>query len=474
MGLINNVKWVTLSQFVRVLCQLVGMVFFSRYLTPREIGIMSMAVIIVNFINIIRDMGSSAAIIQKDIVSEELKRSVFSLNLLIGCFLFFAVYATSGLISSFFGEKELEGVICLIAFAFPITSSTSIHLSLLERDSLFFKTAKIEVISSISSLCLGLLSAIYEFGVYSLVIQTLSYAIFSSIGFWFSSNWKAKVGWSSCEIRSIFRFSSNLVGFNFINYFSRNLDQIIIGKLFGASILGLYSLAYKVMLFPLQNITSILTRSLYPILSRLQNEKNEGWRIYLNTLRFISYVIPPLMLGLAAIRNDFVLVVFGEKWLQMSSLLLWLAPTAILQSLISTTGSVFMSSGRTDLLLKISIFNAILQMVAFIIGGFFNIDMLVKLYFIANAIMFFPNLGLAASMFNQKIISIVVAVYKPIFFSIIMYLLVVVCGYTLISYDVDPFLRVVISVLCGLISYGFLAYVFDRAFLKAKFSELRK
>ncbi|MFV8908119.1 lipopolysaccharide biosynthesis protein [Serratia fonticola] len=470
MGLVSNVKWVSLSQIVKVTCQLVGMVIFSRYLTPKEIGIMSMATIVVNFVNIIRDMGASAAIIQKEYVSEVLKRSVFTLNLIFGITILVVMLTASRSISLFFDEKQLTFVICLIAFAFPITSSTSIHLSLLERESKFFKTAKVEVISSVLSLVGGIIAAVNNFGVYSLVIQTLLYAVLSSIGFWFCSSWKTRIGWSTCEIKAIFKFSSNLVGFNFINYFSRNLDQIIVGRFFGSAMLGIYSLAYKVMLFPLQNITSVLTRSLYPILSRLQNDKEQGGKIYLNTLRFISIVIPPLMLGLSSVRDDFVSVIFGPKWIDMAHILFWLAPTAILQSIISTTGSVFMSGGRTDLLLKISIFNALLQICAFMIGAAFNLDVLVKLYFIANLIMFFPNLGLALSILNTSLGTAVLYIYKPIACSVAMFFMVTYCidKIKLIGFSADT--RLLCSILIGIVSYSILLFLIDG---KSMFMKLR-
>lgn len=179
---------------------------------------------------------------------------------------------------------------------------------------------------------------------------------------------------SITEVKSILRFSSNLIGFNIINYFSRNSDQIIIGKFFNATLLGYYSLAYRIMLFPIQNITFVLTRSLYPILSRLQNDKKSSFDIYLNTLKTISIIIPPMMFGLAVVSKDFITVVFGEQWSPVSSILIWLAPTAILQSLISTTGSVFMSQGKQIYCLKYLFTMPFYKFLLFFIGGFLSFD----------------------------------------------------------------------------------------------------
>lgn len=123
------------------------------------------------------------------------------------------------------------------------------------------------------------------------------------------------------------------------------------------------------MLFPIQNITFVLTRSLYPILSRLQDNPKDSFKTYLHSLKAIAIIIPPLMAGIALVSKDFIYV-FGEKWLPVASILLWLAPVAVMQSFVSTTGSVFMSKGKTNILLIISIYNAFLQIGAFIIGGF--------------------------------------------------------------------------------------------------------
>ncbi|MBE0153559.1 oligosaccharide flippase family protein [Serratia fonticola] len=266
MGLLHNVKWVSLSQIIKIISQLLGLVVFSRYLSPSEFGIMSMTLIVVNFINILRDMGSSAAIIQKELLSDSLKCSVFYLNLSLGLFLFVISYFSSTAVSVFFNEPAVSNTIKMISIAIPINSMTAIHLALLERESKFNKTAIIEISASIISLAIGIICAIKGAGVYSLVVQTLLYSFISSCGFWMVSGWVPRAKFSLSDIKSIFKFSSSLVGFNFINYFSRNSDQIIIGRSFSASILGQYSLAYRVMLFPIQNISFVLTSSLFPIL----------------------------------------------------------------------------------------------------------------------------------------------------------------------------------------------------------------
>nr|WP_237461826.1 oligosaccharide flippase family protein [Pluralibacter gergoviae] len=247
--LFNNVKWVACSQIVKILSQLIGMVVFSRFLTPVDFGIMSMALVVVNFANIIRDLGASSAIIQKKNISQELISSVFFMNVIFGILLFLCVFLASPYIAYFFKENKLVSVLILIALSFPVNSVTSIHLSLLERESKFNTIAKIEILSSLSALIVAIFISYYGGGVYSLVCQTLVYSILSAIGFSLSSRWLPSLFFSLKEIQSIFSFTSNLISFNFVNYFSRNSDQIIIGRTFSPAILGQYSLAYRIMLF---------------------------------------------------------------------------------------------------------------------------------------------------------------------------------------------------------------------------------
>lgn len=465
MGLLNNVKWVSLSQIIKVGCQLLGMMVFSRFLSPREIGLMSIAVVVVNFTNIIRDMGSSAAIIQREVVTDDLKKSVFTLNFSLGILIFIFVFFFSDCISKFYHEPQLAIILKFIALTFPINSATSIHLALLERESLFSKIAKVEVFSSLLSLSIAVSLSIHGVGVYSLVVQTLLYSITSAIGFCICSSWRASFLFSFKEIKSILYFTTNLTAFNFINFASRNVDQIIIGKAFSSSVLGQYSLAYRLMLFPVQNITFVLTRSLYPLLSRLQNHKNEAFQVYMQSLRAISIITPPLMIGLAFISKDFVSLFFGSKWDLVSHILVWLAPVAIMQSLVSTTGSVFMSGGRTRILLLISIYNAILQVGAFIIGGFYSIDVLVKLYLTSNILMFIPNMYLAIKMLSGSFSIFFITIFKPILCSMIM-----LCALFFSSRYIETdapisFLKIMLEVLIGCLVYSTLIAICERGFV---------
>ena len=164
----------------------------------------------------------------------------------------------------------------------------------------------------------------------------------------------------------------------------------MIGKFMNATILGSYNLAYRIMLFPLQSLTFVAARSLYPILSKSQDDNLQISKIYINCVFFILLITAPLMSGLAFYSKPFVSIVFGEQWHITGDILKWLAPTAIIQSVLSTSGSVFMAKGRTDVLLKLGIIGAFLQVSSFLIGVHYDISTFAMCYMIANILNFFP------------------------------------------------------------------------------------
>jgi O-antigen/teichoic acid export membrane protein len=150
------------------------------------------------------------------------------------------------------------------------------------------------------------------------------------------------------------------------------------------------------MLFPVQNLTWVVSRVMLPTLSRLQTEPLQAKLLYLKSLQGILTITAPLMIGLWALREPFVMVVFGEKWKDIIPLLAWLAPVGLLQSMNSTTGTVFTAFGRTDLLFKFGLISTIVTVMGFVIGAQHGLIVLAMIYFITNIFSIFLN-GLAAS-----------------------------------------------------------------------------
>lgn len=469
MSLINGIKWVSLSQLSKILSQVISMVVLARLIPPSEFGVMSIAMVVVAFSSLFRDLGTSSAIIQRKHLTQELLSAIFGLNIITASLITFIIIIFSPFVASFFNESKLIYVLPILSLSFPIMGLGSVQLSLLERDSIFKPVAIIEILASFISLLLAIISAFIGFGVYSLVILNIASAIISTSLLWLVNKWRPSKEhlFNLKEIKGIFSFSGHLTLFNLINYFSRNADNIIIGKVLGTTILGAYSLAYRIMLFPLQSMTFVISRTLYPVMSRNQNDNDEIYKLYIKITNLIFFIVCPLMLGLTILREPFVILVFGEKWMLTADILLWLAPTAIIQAILSTTGSVFMAKGKTNILFLLGIIGMILQVGAFIIGAQYDIVTLSKLYFYSNVLNAILPLTLVVKLLHGKMNLFLLSFLPIIFINFITF----ICVYYILKLNMFNKINIfnfIIVILGTIIFYLLISIPILKKYLKLK------
>ncbi|EFJ2714765.1 lipopolysaccharide biosynthesis protein [Escherichia coli] len=404
MGLVSNAKWNAISQLVKITVQVINIIYLTRLIEPQDYGILAMAMVVFNLGLLLRDLGTSSAIIQHKYPSDDLKNSVFWVNVILGGGLCLITIVIAPVISDFYSQPKLLLVLTLLSLNFPLSSCSALHIALLERESQFKKISFIEMSSSILSILVAILMANLGYGVYSLVASSLSMNAISTILFWLVSNWRPSLSKfiNKKNIVEIMGFSANLSVFNIINYFSRNADSFLIGKFMSANILGSYNLAYRIMLFPVQSLSFVVTRSLFPILSQLQDNKEKLRIIYYNCVFFILSLTMPLMIGLSVMSTQLITFFIGSEWYLSGVILKWLAPTAIIQSVMSTAGAVFMAKGRTDILMKLGVFGAFIQCSAFLIGINYNIVIFAKLYLLSNIINSLPVMYFLLKLIGGK------------------------------------------------------------------------
>ncbi|KFX66074.1 lipopolysaccharide biosynthesis protein [Paraburkholderia fungorum] len=458
MTLINNTKWVAVSQFSRVGLQLLGMLFLARLLGPADYGVMAMAMIVVNLANLLRDLGTSAAVVQRDELDENAKATVFWLNFGVGLTLSALVAGLATLIGYIFVSPNLPKVLWLLALGFPITASSAVHQALLERQSQFKLLARVEILSSGMGLSVAILLAHFGFGVFCLPAQILTAAALSSTQLWMLSRWRPVRKFNVESFKSLFSYSGNLTAFNLINYFARNADSIVVGKLLGAVQLGVYSQAYRVMLFPLQNMTFVATRALFPLLSRHQSEPLVLRNLYLKTVMMVVTITGPLMCGIWVLRSEFVHIVFGAKWSAVVPVLAWLAPVGFIQSVVSTTGTVFMATGNTKSLMKLGLIATVLQVGGFIIGAFWDVNHVAAMYALANLINFFVAMTATMKHLGSGISYLLARISRPLAICAVMMVCMTVLRIKLIDAGMSALpLAILVSAL-GAAVYGLMGF----------------
>ena len=416
----SGILWAGVSQGGRVVIQFLGLVVLSRLLPASDFGVVALASIVTNFALLLRDMGTSIAVIQREELSEGLLDTIFWFNVAIGVILSVAVVLISFPASLVFAEPRLQSVMTTLAISFPLGSLAVIHQALLERGFRFQALARIELAASMLGLAGGMFAAWKGAGAYSLVLMTVITVAISSLLLWIVSPWRPSLRWNSSEFRSLGSFSGNLVGFQIVNYFSRNADTMLIGRFLGAESLGWYNMAYKLMLFPIQNLSSVIGRALLPVLSRTQNDHASLRAIYLNAVSTIAVITCPLMIGLWVLREPFVLAVLGDDWIAVPAVLAWLAPVGLAQSLVNPVGLLYIACGKTDLMFRVGVGVSSVIVLGMAIGMPWGIVGVAAGYAIANLLILGPCAAIPSRLVGLRLRDFLRAVAPPLTASVVM------------------------------------------------------
>ncbi|TGV70356.1 lipopolysaccharide biosynthesis protein, partial [Mesorhizobium sp. M00.F.Ca.ET.149.01.1.1] len=192
-------------------------------------------------------------------------------------------------------------------------------------------------------------------------------AVVALVAGWLVTRWTPS--WPNLKIDGdIFRFGANLTGFNLVNFLSRNLDNILIGKYSGAVELGYYDRAYKLLLFPLQNINQPLTRIMVPLLSRIHEDKQRFRDIYVRTNWLLAVITMPGIATLTLTSEQVVRLLFGERWMAVAPIFALFVIAGLMQSVSSTTGWIFICQGKTKTMFHWGIYSSLTTVASFIVG----------------------------------------------------------------------------------------------------------
>ncbi|MEW5799923.1 MAG: lipopolysaccharide biosynthesis protein, partial [Bacteroidota bacterium] len=291
---ITGVTWTAISQFSRLGIQLVTTLILARLLQPADFGLLGMALVIIGFVNVFKDLGTSSAIIQKKEVSQQLLSSIFWFNVLFGILMSIIILLLAPLVAEIFKEERLVPIVRVFVISFFATTLLSVQQALLEKKMNFRRLALLEITAAVMGAVVGISIALSGGGVWSLVFQTVSMTSVLCLMLWSQNlRWIPSFHFTLSDVNTIRSFSANLTGFTLLNYFLRNADSLIIGRYLGATELGLYNFAFKVIIQPVQNLTSVLSRAMFPLYSTIADDHSIFRRAYIKITATIAFFTLP-------------------------------------------------------------------------------------------------------------------------------------------------------------------------------------
>ncbi|MDI1256580.1 MAG: MOP flippase family protein [Flavobacterium sp.] len=458
----SGLKWTFIDQVLSQIIFLIFGIFLARLVSPSSFGLVGMVTIFSNFAILFIDLGFGAALIQKADATKEHFSSVFWLNLGIGIILYLFFYLLAPFISQFYKQPELTVLIRVICLTFIITAISSVQSNLLIRELKFKKKVVINWIAMTVGYGLAFLLAYNGYGVWALVIMTLATAITNTLLYWITSLWLPLLVFQWSKIKELSNFGLNFLGDSSVNYWSRNYDNFIIAKVLGSTELGIYSRAYSLMLLPLRNVTTIVTKVMFPAFSQKQGDLILLKKYYLDIILYIALITFPLMIGLSLVSTEFVLLFFGKKWINMIPVLSVLSGLGAIQSIISLNGLIYNSLGKANVAFRISIISNILLIIAFTIGVQYGIIGVSWSYLICSLLLFIPIYKTAIRLLDVSLLEVFKVLKGVIIATSCMALILFLLNNCL---DLSLILNLVIKIVAGAVVYGMLLLLLERELL---------
>jgi O-antigen/teichoic acid export membrane protein len=452
--------WSGTAQVFRQLLQFATSVVLARLLSPQEFGLIGMIVVFTGFASLFTDLGLGAAIVQKLDLEERHLSSAFWVSIAVGLLLTGLTVAVAPLMARFYDEPDLEPFTRVIAFNFLVGSVNVVQNALLLKNMDFRLLFQIEIVATGLAGLAAIGMAFMGFGVWSLVVQSLLITAISVGMMWWLSAWRPTMAVDIRALKELLGFSSNLLGFNVLNYWVRNLDNFLIGKFIGPSGLGIYTRAYSLMLLPITQVTSVVSRVMFPALSAIQKDVERVRHAYLRSTQAIALVTFPMMIGLLVVAEPFVLVVYGEMWSEVIPILRVFCLIGMGQSIGTTVGWIYTSQGRADLMLKWGIFSAVVYAISFIIGLRWGVMGVAVAYGISGyVILWYPAWAIPGRLINLRFKEMLINLRGPFYCAVAMGIGVWAVRYALPS-NWPQWLFLVTQVPSGVLIYGVLVHFF--------------
>ena len=400
---INGLSWSFADNFVNLGIQFIVGIILARLLTPKDYGLIGMITIFIAISQSFIDSGFSQALIRKTNCRDEDYSTVFFFNLGVGILFYWILFFSAGTISDFFNEPKLVLLVKVLGINLIINAFGLIERTILTKRINFKLQTKISIIASVSSGIIGIVLAYLGWGVWSLVAKTLAQNLISSSLLWLWNRWNLKFIFNVQSFKEMFGFGSKLLVSGLIATTYQNIFYLIIGKYFSAVELGYYTKAEHFKNLPSQNLTGIINRVSYPVLSTIQNESEKlkaGYKKLIKNTMYISFI---LMIGLATIARPLVLVLIGEKWSPSIPYLQLLCFIGMLYPIHALNLNMLNVKGRSDLFLKLTIIKIILAIPNIIVGIIFGIKIMILGMFINSLIAYYLNSYWSGKMVNYPI-----------------------------------------------------------------------
>lgn len=441
-----------IAKYSNIIAQLIINSVLARLLMPEEFGVIAIITVFISFFNILGGMGLGPAIIQNKSLDDKEISDIFKFSIIGALVIAIGFYFFSYFIAFFYTNKIYIKLGFLLAFSVFFSICNIVPNALICKKQNFKLSGVINICVNVGVGIITVTLALNGWSYYSLIIDSILKSLFIFIFSFIFSKIKIKKGYSYNAVKKIKNYSNYQFLFNFINYFTRNLDNILIGKFLGSATLGYYDKSYKLMLYPIQNLTNVITPVLHPVLSEYQDQIEIIYDTYIKVVKVLAYIGIFVSVYCFFSSKEIIRIMYGTNWDKSIPVFRILSLSIVIQMVLSSIGSIFQATGYVNKLFSTGFVSACFTITAITIGVMSKslevLAMGIVISFAFNFIQCFYVL--MKHVFNKKFSEFLLNIKNVLIIGFIM-----VCGYLLTSriYIDNVLISAIVKLVIGIITY---------------------
>lgn len=424
-------------------------IVLARFLAPEAYGTVALVTVFTTILQVFVDSGLGTALIQKKDADDLDFSTVFYFNFLLCIILYIGMFIAAPFIANFYHMQDLTPLIRVISFTLIISGIKNVQQAYVSRNLLFKKFFYATIGGTIFSAVLGIFMAYMGFGVWALVIQQLSNATIDTLILWLTVKWRPKWVFSFGRLKNLFSYGWKLLASALLDTIYNNVRQLIIGKFYSASDLAFYNKGKQFPNLIVTNINTSIDSVLLPVMSQEQDNRTRVKAMTRKAIRTSSYVMWPLMFGLAIVAEPLISLILTEKWLPCVPYLRIFCFTYALLPIHTANLNAIKAMGRSDMFLKLEIIKKVMGVISIVVTLPFGVFAIAMGYMatgpISAAVNAFPNKKLLNYSFKEQVLDLL-----PFF---LMSCLMAVIIWPIQYFALPKIVIIVLQVICGGIVY---------------------
>lgn len=396
---IKGTMWSAIDNIAQFGVQFIVSIVLARLLSPDDYGLIGIITIFTTVCTAIINGGFSNALIRTQKPTEEDYNTAFICNLLMSILLYAIVFFCSPLIADFFNRQELVALTRVSSFTMIIGALGIVQQTRLTKRIDFKTQTKITLIASVASGVIGIVLALMDFGVWALVIQGIISQMLRTVFLWIFNHWAPSIRFSKESFNRLFGFGWKLMASSILDSLWTQLYQVVVGKFYSPATLGQYTRAKQFSTLFSSNLTTVIQRVTYPVLSDIQDEKERMVAAFQKIIKTTMFMTFTLMLALGAVSEPLLYCLIGPQWHEAATYLPLICLVGSFYPLHAINLNMLQVQGRSDLFLGLEIAKKIIGLAPLFVGAFVGIFPMLYTTVITNIISYFLN-----SYFSGKLL----------------------------------------------------------------------